>query len=87
MDTTLKIYPQKIEGVCDKCEGQLYQREDDKVDTILHRLKVYNDETKVLIDYYKKEGILIQVNGDFEKKEGHEELDEVFKKLRSSASC
>lgn len=82
-----KNLPPKVTGVCDECQGELYQREDDKVDTIEHRLDVYNQETKALIDYYKNDGSLIQVNGDFEKPEGHEELDGVFKKLQSNASC
>lgn len=83
----VKNIPPKVEGICDDCGGELYQRKDDSVDTIEHRLKVYNEETKALIDYYKNEGILIQVNGDYEKQEGHEELKEVFKKLKSKASC
>ena len=83
----VKNLPPKVKGVCDLCKGELYQRDDDKVGTIEHRLQVYNEETKALIAYYKKEGILIQVHGDFVKQEGHEELIEVFKRLRSCASC
>ncbi len=83
----IKNLPPKVAGVCDECAGELYQRADDKVDTIEHRLTVYNQETKTLIDYYKNKDILIQVNGDFEKQEGHEELEGVFTKLKSNASC
>jgi len=42
----------RIEGVCDRCEGQLYQREDDRPDVIEQRLHVYRKETQPLIEYY-----------------------------------
>ena len=50
-------------GVCEKCGGELYQREDDHEDTVRHRLQVYNDATKPLLDYYGKAGLLSQVDG------------------------
>ncbi len=55
--------PEK-EGVCDSCGGDVYQREDDKIDTIKQRIKVYNEETGVLIDYYKERHLLVEVPGD-----------------------
>lgn len=54
--------PQK-EGVCDKCGGELYQRDDDKEDTIIQRLKVYEDQTAPLIEYYGRKGVLRDVDG------------------------
>jgi adenylate kinase len=54
--------PQK-EGVCDKCGGELYQRDDDKEETIRKRLEVYQSQTAPLIEYYQKKGILQSVNG------------------------
>ena len=54
--------PQK-EGVCDKCGGELFQRDDDKEETIKKRLEVYNAQTAPLIDYYRKIGILKSVSG------------------------
>jgi len=50
-------------GVCNKCGGELYQREDDKEETVRHRLQVYNDATKPLLEYYGKAGLLSQVDG------------------------
>jgi len=50
-------------GLCNKCGGELYQREDDKEDTVRHRLQVYNNETRPLLDYYGKAGLLSQVDG------------------------
>jgi adenylate kinase len=53
--------PSKVKGVCDRCGGQLYQRDDDKPETIKNRLEVYQKETAPLIDYYKKAGKLAEV--------------------------
>jgi adenylate kinase len=53
--------PPKKKGACDRCGGELYQRADDKADTIKARLKVYANETSPLIDYYKKAGKLLEV--------------------------
>ena len=55
--------PPKKEGICDKCEGQLYQREDDKEETIRKRLEVYEAQTAPLIEYYEKTGILKRISG------------------------
>ena len=55
--------PPKKEGVCDKCGGELYQRDDDKEETIRKRLEVYQSQTAPLIEYYQKKGILKSVNG------------------------
>ena len=43
----------KVEGVCDKCGGELFTREDDKLESITHRLEVYRKETEPLIDFYR----------------------------------
>jgi adenylate kinase len=55
--------PPKKEGACDKCGGELYQRDDDKEETIRRRLDVYEAQTAPLIDYYGKKGILHAVQG------------------------
>ncbi len=54
--------PQK-NGICDKCGGELFQRDDDKEETIKKRLDVYNAQTAPLFDYYKNKGILKSVAG------------------------
>lgn len=56
--------PPKKEGVCDKCSGELYQRADDKEETIKERLKVYFAQTMPLLEYYEKKGRLLRVNGN-----------------------
>jgi len=53
--------PKQI-GVCDKCGGQLYQREDDKEEVISRRLEIYAEQTKPIITYYKKTGLLKNIS-------------------------
>ena len=56
--------PPEIEGVCDRCGGMLYTRDDDNEETVKKRLKVYYNLTKPLLNYYEKKGILKEVNGE-----------------------
>ena len=67
--------PSKTEGACDKCGGKVIQRTDDNPDTIKNRLKVYKDQTSPLIAYYKKAGVLNEVDGSGT-------VEEVFKRIR-----
>ncbi len=55
--------PPREEGRCDKCGGELYQRDDDREETIRQRLEVYQAQTAPLIDYYKKKGVLYDIDG------------------------
>jgi len=56
--------PPKVEGRCDTCGGELYQRPDDTPSTVRERLKVYFDQTAPLIDYYSRAGKLLEVDGE-----------------------
>jgi adenylate kinase len=56
--------PKKKKGICDKCKGKLYQRDDDKIETVKERLITYNEQTKPLIDFYSSKEKLITINGD-----------------------
>jgi len=56
--------PPRVKGRCDKCGGDLYQRDDDKPETVRNRLSVYNQQTAPLIEYYAREGKLVEVNGE-----------------------
>jgi adenylate kinase len=58
--------PPKVKGKCDKCGGELYQRPDDTVETVKKRLKVYFAETAPLIEYYRKAGKLLDIDGEGE---------------------
>lgn len=55
--------PPKTEGVCDKCGGALFHRDDDKEEIIKKRLDVYEAQTAPLMDYYKNKGILTSIKG------------------------
>ena len=69
---TLK--PQK-EGICDNCGAHLVQRKDDEENTVMNRLKVYHESTEPLISFYKKEGILEEIDGT-------KDLETVFSRVK-----
>jgi adenylate kinase len=48
----------KVAGVCDKCQGELYQREDDKEEVVTRRLEIYTDQTAPIVEFYKSTGLL-----------------------------
>lgn len=56
--------PPKKESVCDLCDGELYQRKDDTVETVASRIDVYLNETMPLVDFYTKKDILLNVDGE-----------------------
>ncbi|MBP5519792.1 MAG: adenylate kinase [Treponema sp.] len=58
--------PPKVEGVCDKCGGELYQRDDDKQESILHRMDVYREQTEPLINFYKEKGKITNLDASIE---------------------
>ena len=57
-----KFNPPKVAGKCDKCNGELYTRDDDKTESIQNRLNVYRESTAPLIDFYKGKGNLVDVD-------------------------
>ncbi|MEM1537877.1 MAG: adenylate kinase [Candidatus Nezhaarchaeales archaeon] len=69
--------PSKKPGVCDKCGGPLYQRDDDKEETIRNRLSVYKRQTKPLLNYYQSKGLLKRVNGNLT-------IDEVYNNIKKA---
>lgn len=69
--------PSKVEGVCDICGGELYQRSDDTIEKLQTRLESYANETQPVIDYYRQKGVVIDV--DASKK-----VEEVFQQIEDS---
>jgi len=59
----IEFNPPKENGKCDVCGEELYQRDDDTEETVARRIEVYMEQTKPLIDYYSKKGIIINVDG------------------------
>ncbi|MGB3242054.1 MAG: adenylate kinase, partial [Candidatus Omnitrophota bacterium] len=72
--------PPAKDNVCDKCGVELFQREDDKPETVKNRLKVYEESTKDLVEYYNDKGLLKEVEGDISAEELFERVDALFKK-------
>jgi adenylate kinase len=56
--------PPKKQTICDKCKGNLYQRDDDKIETVKQRLITYNEQTKPLIDFYSSKKKLITIDAN-----------------------
>jgi len=70
--------PPKKEGVCDSCGGELYQRDDDKQESILHRMEVYREQTEPLINFYKEKGKIYNFDSAIETAQLLEEFRKVF---------
>ncbi|NHV98664.1 MAG: adenylate kinase [Thaumarchaeota archaeon] len=51
--------PPKVDGVCDKCGGELYQRDDDKPEVVRERIRVYKNEAAPLLEHYRKSGVAV----------------------------
>ncbi len=77
--------PPKKEGICDHCGEKLTQRKDDQPETIKHRLEMYQKETRPLIDYYQKKGLLQEIPGDYEVPELQAEIKALFERLKLTA--
>jgi len=58
-----KYNPPRMPGVCDLDGSELYQRDDDKPETVANRIKVYSEQTTPLIDYYRERKLLVEVDG------------------------
>lgn len=76
----IKNNPPKVEGVCDKCGNKLIQRNDDTYETAENRLKVYDNQTAPLLDYYKNQHLLKTVNGDQNFAKVFEDIKKVLTK-------
>jgi len=68
----------KVEGICDACQGELYQRKDDMVDTVRRRLHIYHDVTAPIIDYYKNLQAFHAIDGNGNIEETHEKVMNVI---------
>ena len=66
--------PPKTEGICDECGGELIHRTDDQPDTVRNRLKVYEDQTSPLVEYYTESGKIANVDGNRPIPEVFEEI-------------
>jgi adenylate kinase len=74
--------PPKHEGVCDQDGSRLIQRDDDKPEVIKHRLAVYHEKTKPLVDYYDQLGLMRRIDGTREPADVHGHIRAVIATLR-----
>ena len=70
------------QSVCEKCGGQVIQREDDKEDVVINRLKKYEMQTKPLIDFYKEQNKLVNFDNNGESKDSFEKLKKVINSMK-----
>lgn len=60
----LVTQPPKVEGKCDSCGGELFQRADDSEEAVLERLRLFDEQTKPVLGFYKKQGVLQEIDGE-----------------------
>lgn len=60
----MKYSPPKVEGICDDCGEQLFQRDDDKEEVVKSRLEIYHRETDAILKFYSDKGMLIEIDGE-----------------------
>ena len=73
----INFNPPKVRNVCDQCGGELYQREDDSLSTVQERFVVYSKQTAPLIDYYGREGVVTEIDGN-------REIEQIFSEISSA---
>ena len=69
----------KVESICDNCGGKLYQRSDDNLESFQTRYNTYLEKTEPIIEHYKKQGVLKEVNGDDTVENIFKKIDEIIK--------
>lgn len=72
----LVFNPPAKEGICDKCGGELYQRDDDNEETVSNRLEVNMKQSKPLLEFYKEKGYLVDIDGQ-------QQIDDVYKEIKN----
>ena len=70
--------PPKVEGTCDRCSGELYIRDDDKIDSIKNRLRVYKEQTEPLIAYYRDRGVLREIDSSKSPEDSLAQIESVL---------
>ena len=76
----VKFLPPKVEGVCDKCGGELFTRDDDKLESITNRLEVYRKETEPLIAFYRNLNKMTDINSARDSQEVLVDFRKLFPK-------
>lgn len=80
----VETIPPKVEGVCDHCGGKLFQREDDRPESIRVRMAAYEKSTKPLADYYQAKGLLLSVSAEGSPQEIYERTVKALDKMKGA---
>lgn len=75
--------PPERDGICDKCGGELYQRDDDREETVKERLRVYKEQTEPLINYYSQKEVIYDIDGTKDIEEVWKQIESVLEKIKS----
>ena len=70
----------KVESVCDKCGGKLYQRKDDNLESFKTRFAMYQEKTEPIIEHYRKQNVLHEIDSNHEFDEVFRQIDEIISK-------
>ncbi|RKY89887.1 adenylate kinase [candidate division KSB1 bacterium] len=81
-DFNLAVNPPPEDGICPVCGGKIYQREDDRIEVIEERLKVYRSNTKPLVDFFREKGKLFEVDGNGSISEVHKNFVSIINKIK-----
>jgi len=79
--------PPRVEGVCDVCEGELFQRDDDLPDTVRTRLEVYASDTSPLVGFYDELGLLVSIHAEGPVEEITERAISALESVRSASTA
>ncbi len=77
----IKFEPPKVRNVCDQCGGDLYQRDDDSLETVKERLEVYKKQTEPLISFYQEREVLSSIDGSHDIESVYKQINSVIKDL------
>lgn len=75
--------PPAVEGKCDKCSGELYQRSDDNEEKVAIRLDEYSNKTAPLLEYYSEKGLLRNINGEADIEQVANQIHSILRGQRS----
>lgn len=77
----LKFKPPQVRNVCDQCGGDLFQRDDDSLETVKKRLQVYKNQTEPLVNFYHDKKLLDRIDGNLDIDQVYRQIDEIIEKL------
>ncbi len=77
----LKFKPPQVRNVCDQCGGDLFQRDDDSLETVEERLQVYKNQTEPLVNFYLDKKLLDRIDGNLDIDQVFEQIDDILERI------